>query len=116
MTIKPDWIKARVTTMQQVDAWKSAVTVTLPIGRETGFVVDVNGKRVIAQFIVWPDGTMEATAGSIADRQVFYVDSASPEDEAALDARWQRFCSEILKWRRTPATCTCNLDLLGGQQ
>lgn len=40
---------------------------------------------------------MEATDGSIADGQVFYVDSASPEDEAALDARWQRFCSEILR-------------------
>jgi hypothetical protein len=91
------WIATRVAALRKADVWKNVISVPPRIGSETGFVIDIDGSCVIAQFIVWTTGAMEATAGKVADGQVFYVDAAPTLDEAMLDERWRQFYSEILR-------------------
>ena len=92
-----EWISRRVAALHRVESWKGSVSVTAPTHPGRAYVIDIDGQRVIAQFIVWPSGSMEATAGAVEDGQVFYLDSAQALEESELDERWQRFYSAILQ-------------------
>lgn len=92
-----DWITRHVSDLRKVVPWESAVSVKLPDRAAGGYVINIDSARVVGQFIVWTTGAMEATAGAVADGQIFYTDAASSEDTATLDQRWARFCAEILR-------------------
>ena len=92
-----DWIAKRVAGLRQSEVWRDSVTVTPPVEAGMGFVIDIDGEHVVAQFVVWTTGAMEATAGAVNDGEVFYTDATPIADEATLDQRWGQFCSEILR-------------------
>jgi hypothetical protein len=97
MTDIADSIAKQAAALRRMEVWKNSIAVTLPMPPRTGFVIDVHGKHVIAQFIAWTTGAMEANALTLADGQVFYAAADPNVDEATLDAHWRRFCSEILR-------------------
>lgn len=91
------WCTARATELRRLATWETAVSVALPDREHAGCVINVDGRHVIGQFIVWPTGAMEATAASVETGQMRYTDGASNLDAAALAERWQRFRSAITR-------------------
>ena len=49
-----------------------SVKVTIPKHAGGGFVIDFDGDRTIGQFVVWPNGALEASAVEIDTEDRFY--------------------------------------------
>lgn len=63
-----------------------AATITSPLHADSGYVLDLDGERVMAQFIVWPSGAVEASAVVVATNERVYFKDATAADMQALDA------------------------------
>jgi len=92
-----DWVARRAAALRQVETWKNSVSIKVPAYPGGGYLIDIDGKRVVAQFIVWPSGSMEATVGAVEDGQVVYLEAAESLNESELEERWLRFYSAVLQ-------------------
>ncbi len=96
MTIAVDrWASTAVAQVHETDVWKEAVTLRQAEYAGSGAVIDIDGRCVIGQFILWPSGSIEASALAIADERQFYTDSGKDLEPAAVDERWNRFLAAV---------------------
>lgn len=77
------------------------VTLTLPAHPRASHVLDVDGGRGIGQFIVWPDGAIEATILDIVTEQPVYFDATPATDLSELDARFLVFLDACVQAERS---------------
>ena len=92
-----EWVSAKLAELRGSPLWGGSVTSVAPQHPATGFVINVDAQRVVAQFIVWTSGAMEATAADVNSGESFYSDEAAHADVKDLEARWSRFVDAIAR-------------------
>ena len=71
--------------------------LTPPAHPGASHVFDIDSERGIGQFIVWPDGSTEATILNIATEAPVYFEDAPVSDLTELDVRFRAFLDAFLE-------------------
>ena len=97
------WASDLAARLRITDLWQEAVTVTPSENPTRGSVIDIDGNHVIAQFVLWPTGAIEASALAVEGGEQFYFDSVSDLDLCGVEEHWTQFVCAISKVEANPS-------------
>ena len=67
------------------------IKVTPPAHQNGGHVIDFDGTHVVAQFIVWPSGAIEASHAAVATEHHAHIHNSTASNVEELDKTFDEF-------------------------
>lgn len=74
-----------------------SIKVTEPPHVRGGYVVDMDGAKAIAQFILWPNGAVEASALSVDTAERVFFKDASVQQVSDLDVEFDELARVVAR-------------------
>ena len=96
------WVADRVEILLDEEMWKGTVSVVRSKRPGASLAINIEARNVIAQFVVWSSGAMEATAVSVEKGDTFYRDAGDVVNSDQLGEKWARFLGEISQAEQAP--------------